>query len=316
MFARLTLYETDCPARQVLLDEQTRYLVGREESCGISIDDPTLSRRHARIAFRDGEWRLADLASKNGTLVAGRRISQHPLADGDWIEIGGVLACFDRVSRKTLEADERRLGEQWQTSIHLSRFLKPRMQPAELLGQVLESFVTVSGTDRGFVMLQNPSGEFHPDVSQPAGEQEFSGSRSVVARTFEQNRAIVCCDVVQDAVLGPQPSIAGAGISTLACVPLRVGEKLLGVIYVDSQQPGKRFTDLDIELLQAMADHAALVIAVSRLRENIVDLTHMLPPEMQRAAPPDAALIEEVQRHLPHLVGKGAGSAPVAGVDR
>lgn len=315
MLARLTLYETDCPARQILLDETSHYLIGRDEACEVAIDDPTLSRRHARVAFRDGQWRLADLASKNGTLVAGKRISQHMLADGDWLEFGGTLAAFDKVSRETLEADERRLGEQWQTSIHLSRFLAPEMPPADLLAQVLESFVTVSGTDRGFVMLQKPSGGFHPDVSRPAGEREFSGSTSVVARTFDHNRPIVCCDVTQDATLGPQPSIAGAGISTLACVPLRVAESILGVIYVDSRQPGKRFTDLDVELLQAMADHAALVIAVSRLRENIVDLTHMLPSELQRAAPPDAALIEEVQRHLPQLAGEAAAGAPVAGRD-
>ena len=316
MLARLTLFETDCPARQILLDESSRYLIGRDESCTISINDPTLSRRHARVAFRDGAWQLADLASKNGTLVGGRRISHHPLADGEWIELGGTLACFDRVSRASLDAEEQRRGEQWQTSIHLSRILAPQMEPAELLGQVLDSFVTVSGTDRGFVMLKKSSGEFLPDASRPPGEQVFGGSRSVVERTFEQNRPVVCCDVVTDAVLGPQPSIAGAGISSLACVPLRVGDKLLGVIYVDSRQPGKQFTELDVELLQAMADHAALVIAVSRLRENIVDLTHMLPPEMQRAAPPNRALIEEVERHLPHLVGEGAGSAPVAGVDR
>ena len=316
MFARLTLYETDCPARQILLEEQNRYLIGRDDACSIAIDDPTLSRRHARVAFRDGRWRLADLVSKNGTLVGGRRISHHALANGDWIEFGSVLACFDEVSRETLEADERRLGEQWQTSIHLSRILTPEMQPADLLTQVLESFVSVSGTDRGSVMLRRPGGEFHPDVSQPAGATEFSGSSSVVARTFDQNRPIVCSDVIRDATLGPQPSIAGAGISTLACVPLRVADNVLGVVYVDSRQPGKRFTDLDIELLQAMADHAALVIAVSRLRENIVDLTHMLPPEMKRRVPPDAALIAEVERHLPQLAGEREGNAPVAGIDR
>ncbi len=316
MPARLTFYVADRPARQYLLDESERYLIGRDEACAMSITDGTLSRRHAKLRFADGAWRLSDLASKNGTLIAGRAISHHSLNDEEWIEFGGVLACFDSVSQAAIDADERRIDQQWQSSVQLSRVLTPRMNPDELLARVLESFVTTSGSERGFVMLRQPSGEFKPDVVLPPGHDDFTGSRSVVARTFDENRPVVCSDVSGDAQLGPQPSIASGAISALACVPLRVGDSVLGVIYVDSRKRGKLFTELDIELLQALADHAALVISVSRLRENIVDLSAMLPAELNRDTPPDEALISKVQGLLPRLQRPGhePGGA-VAGPD-
>ncbi len=316
MPARLTFYVTDRPARQFLLNEAERYLIGRDDACCMSIIDSTLSRRHAKLRFADGTWRLSDLASKNGTLIAGRPISHHLLNGEEWIEFGSVLACFDSVSQAALDADERRIGEQWQSSVQLSRVLTPSMNPDELLARVLESFVTTSGTERGFIMLRQASGEFKPDVVRPPGHDDFTGSQSVVNRTFEENRPVVCSDVSHDAQLGPQPSIASGAISALACVPLRVGDSVLGVIYVDSRRPGKLFTELDIELLQALADHAALVISVSRLRENIVDLSAMLPAELNRDTPPDEALVRKVQSLLPRLERPGhePGEA-VAGAD-
>lgn len=311
MPARLTFFATDRPARQFLLDEQERYLIGRDDACSLSIAEGTLSRRHAKLVFRDGAWRLSDLASKNGTLIAGRSVNHHRLLSDEWIEFGDVLACFDNVSQEALDADERRIGAHWQSSVQLSRVLTPSMETDELLTRVLESFVATTGSERGFVMLREGSGDFRPDVVLPAASGDFTGSRSVVTRAFEQNRPVVCSDVSRDEGLGPQPSIASGAISALACVPLRVGEKVLGVIYVDSRKPGKQFTELDIELLQALADHAALVISVSRLRENIVDLSEMLPAELNRDTPPDDALILEVQR----LLERGARGPAATGAD-
>ena len=314
MLARLTFYETDRPARQFLLEENEEYVVGREPSCSMPIPDETLSRRHAKLEFQEGEWRVVDLCSKNGTLVSGRPVNRYSLRETVWIEFGSVLACFDHVSQEALDADRRRLGTQWQTSVQFSREFRPSMRPEELLERVLESFTSVSGAERGFVMLTNHRGELQPMASRPPQSDDFTGSRSVVDRAFRENSPIVCSNVALDAQLGPQPSIVRGAISALACVPLRVGDSPIGVIYVDSREAGKHFTELDMEILQALADHAALVIGVARLRDNLVDLSDMLPTELNRDAPPDAALIDKVERLLPRLEKSGFGRGQVIAV--
>jgi pSer/pThr/pTyr-binding forkhead associated (FHA) protein len=72
MHARLTVYPPDQPARQFPLDPERWHLLGRGPDCDLCIEDPRLSRHHARLSVSDGCWRLGDLGSKNGTTLAGR----------------------------------------------------------------------------------------------------------------------------------------------------------------------------------------------------------------------------------------------------
>ena len=69
-------------------------VVGRSLEAGIVLNDPTVSRKHFEIHFRDGGWVLKDLGSGNGTRVTGQRVSEIPLEEGSQIEIGQTLLMF------------------------------------------------------------------------------------------------------------------------------------------------------------------------------------------------------------------------------
>jgi pSer/pThr/pTyr-binding forkhead associated (FHA) protein len=72
-----------------------RILVGRAPSADVRIDDPRVSRLHARIEMRDDGVYVEDLGSRNGTLVAGAQIaSSRQLAEGDEITIGTASIIF------------------------------------------------------------------------------------------------------------------------------------------------------------------------------------------------------------------------------
>ena len=65
------------------------FVVGRNASCQLSLDDPLVSRRHARLLIGANGVVLEDLQSRNGVLVNGQRIhGQHPLDVGDRVLIG------------------------------------------------------------------------------------------------------------------------------------------------------------------------------------------------------------------------------------
>ncbi len=61
------------------------------------IDDPSVSRVHARISRVGDEFVLQDLSSYNGTLVDGVPIVSCVLCDGDMVQIGNNLFFFYRV---------------------------------------------------------------------------------------------------------------------------------------------------------------------------------------------------------------------------
>src|SRR5947207_480373 len=70
----------------LLLDES---VIGRTRDCAIRIDDPGISRRHARIVRRGPEaYFLEDLGSRNGTFVRGNRVTTQALGEGDRLALG------------------------------------------------------------------------------------------------------------------------------------------------------------------------------------------------------------------------------------
>jgi pSer/pThr/pTyr-binding forkhead associated (FHA) protein len=72
-----------------------RILVGRAPSADVRIDDPRVSRLHARIEMRDDGVYVEDLGSRNGTLVDGAPVaSSRQLANGDEITIGTASIIF------------------------------------------------------------------------------------------------------------------------------------------------------------------------------------------------------------------------------
>jgi len=80
--------------RQVPLADGAN-VIGRGTDASVWIDAPGVSRHHARIVVDGGDATVEDLGSKNGTYVAGERITtSRRLGDGDQIRLGSVVVTL------------------------------------------------------------------------------------------------------------------------------------------------------------------------------------------------------------------------------
>ena len=87
-----------------LIADGTEVIIGRDASCQIVIDHPSVSGRHARIK-RDGhELNLTDLGSTNGTFLNDDKVVDCQLGHQDWIHIGKHRLIVDLY--ETLSLDE------------------------------------------------------------------------------------------------------------------------------------------------------------------------------------------------------------------
>jgi len=69
--------------------------VGRDEDAAIRVDEPLVSRRHARIERRGEVWMVVDLGSTNFTRVNGERLRrERELAHGDELHFGRAVCRF------------------------------------------------------------------------------------------------------------------------------------------------------------------------------------------------------------------------------
>jgi hypothetical protein len=303
MAARLTIYPPDQPVRSFMLDPGIEYQLGRSASCQIPIADPRISRTHARITRRDDAWRILDLGSKNGLQVGGQNCHEAELADGAWISIGGLLANFSLLSPAQLASDHRQAEARWGSTMDLSRRLEPAAGIERLLEQVLDAVLELADAQRGFVMLPDDQGLLAVRARVSRGTSDlasdpFPGSRSVVERALASRQSVVVCDAREDILLARRPSIESGAIRALVCLPLLIGEQLSGVIYLDSRVEGKVFTELDLEILETFGSHAALVLGVASVRDDLDELASLLPAEMARKPGADE-LVHRLQAALP-----------------
>ena len=81
-------------AGQSFQPSEGRTLVGRSPECEIFLDDVTVSRQHALLLEKDGEFSIQDEGSLNGTFLNRRRIESAPVEDGDEIQIGKYRLTF------------------------------------------------------------------------------------------------------------------------------------------------------------------------------------------------------------------------------
>jgi serine/threonine protein kinase len=96
VLARLTLQNGENAGRSYLF-HQVMTTIGRTNGNNLIISGRTVSRRHARLWFDNGQWFLEDLQSANGTSVNNVRISYQPVAlkDGDIINFGDEMVLFN-----------------------------------------------------------------------------------------------------------------------------------------------------------------------------------------------------------------------------
>lgn len=85
------------PTMLLVLDDSKgrRLFLGRDSRCDLVLEDPLVSRRHARITFRDGVWTIQDLSSTNGTTLNGRPVGRATLRPGDILGVGQSLIEVD-----------------------------------------------------------------------------------------------------------------------------------------------------------------------------------------------------------------------------
>jgi hypothetical protein len=71
-----------------------RTTIGRSPDCDIFLDDVTVSRKHAVLLARDGEFFIEDQGSLNGTFLNRKRIESSRIEDGDELQIGKYRLTF------------------------------------------------------------------------------------------------------------------------------------------------------------------------------------------------------------------------------
>jgi hypothetical protein len=268
MQARLIAYPPESAAVVRHLGVGRALRIGRAEGCDLRLEHPSISREHAELSANDDGWRLRDLGSKNGSFLDGSAVDDTPIAGECWLRFGDVYCEFAPLSDAQAEAEAQ--GQVARRAAVTARTARIQRLTGlhDLIADSLRSVLELAQCERGFVLLDQGDGlavraslALDPEL---LAAREFSGSIGAVRRALETGRPVVVNDVGGQAWLASRQSVAAAGLSAIACLPLLEDGRAFGAIYVDRVRPGPAITDLDLELLQAFVEGAAVWIAAQR----------------------------------------------------
>jgi DNA-binding NtrC family response regulator len=111
-------------------------LVGREPLGAadplICVDDPRVSRRHARFTFVRDQLVVADLGSRNGVFVNGRRVEEQAIGAGDVVRLGDTVLLVARGAADPSDDDEALEIIGRAAVVHELRGTIERVAPTEL----------------------------------------------------------------------------------------------------------------------------------------------------------------------------------------
>ena len=143
----------------------------------------------------------------------------------------------------------------------ISRLLHAELDHSKLLNLIIDKIMDILRAERGFIVTGDPD-NFETRVArnitgEELAESEGTVSRTVVRKVLESGGPVFVSDAQDDSLLASSKSIVDLGLRSILCVPLVIGDKPYGAIYVENRSMASCFMDKDLELLQELAELSA-----------------------------------------------------------
>ena len=141
----------------------------------------------------------------------------------------------------------------------------------ELLGKLMDMLFEIFHPERGVVMLLDEGQEkFVPRVVRPEGESiEFS--HTIMNHAIAKRMSLLVSDMADDERFSAAQSIMAQSILAAICCPLVSKDKVLGVLYIDTQSHLLSYQEEDLALLNIIAANAAISIENAMLVQEKLD---------------------------------------------
>jgi transcriptional regulator with GAF, ATPase, and Fis domain len=262
-----------------LVDEEMS--IGRSRQNPIQLETDQSSRKHCTVRRAGRSWRVVDERSSNGTFVNGLKVEEKELADGDLIGIGGATITF-KIDEPAQPAAPGRAPEESTVSIPLKdrsvqilieTIIGAAAAPSidDFLRTALDNLIEITQAERGVLFVME-GGELRVRVARDASRgtlPEVAGiSRSIPRQVFDSGKAIFLLDSAQETEPFQSRSVEIYHLRTVMCAALKVGEKRLGVVYVDSKAKAREYSASDLALFEGIAGYLALTIENIRAQQD------------------------------------------------
>lgn len=289
---------------------QAHELVGHRATLGAHPDndvvlegDRGISRWHCTVTKRNGRYVVKDRGSRTGTFLNGSRLEKGELSYGDRLRLGDTVLFFVSTGHKP-EQDERVARRLSNLLIlqEINKELNTSTDIDQLLELIMDTAIHLMQAERGFLILvQDKQLEFRVArniESEAVRSPEFQISNKVIRKVVKTGEPVLTSNAQHD--LRDMKSVAALELRSLLCVPLRVKDKVIGTVYLDSRAQESQFDEEMRDLLLAFSDQAAIAYENARLLNEAKEKEAILS-ELRVASRIQLALLPRKDPELPNM---------------
>ncbi len=272
------------------------YAIGRARHNDIALNEPSISKLHARIDYQGGRFFVEDAGSMHGVYVNATKIRRVELTPGSQIQLGNVTLKFSPLGSESATGAMAKLPwvEQQQLLLQLVQTLNSTLVLSPVLEQVTDAIMHITGAERGFLLLADasPAASRYQTVAglrvrvargraDAKARDGYGISGPIVRRALETGEVISTLRSRGEVVALPPPARPDEDthpVQTIVCLPLRSPRagadgaggfpRALGVLYVDNSGSAEPFSEDALRAAEALARHAALAIENAQLFER------------------------------------------------
>ena len=168
--------------------------------------------------------------------------------------------------------------------LDVSRRISSTLDLDELLGLIVDKALEVTMANRGYIMLVDGAeegsrvgdGKDHElefrvgrawngklgdaRKGMSLNESQFFFSKTIANRVMSEAKPVCLTDALGDGGADASVSIVQMELQSVMCAPLMDGDKVMGLVYVDSRAKNREFGPADLDLFEGLAGQAAIAL--------------------------------------------------------
>lgn len=247
------------------------FRIGLADDSDLQLQNGHQGPLRAAISRGAGGYLLRDLGPGGAVQWNGQAVNHRVLRHGDSFEFGSPPLCqiwFLLPAPGNINRDLQNL----KTLIDITRAINSSRELDELLEKILEGALQVTGAERAMVLLAHGGGE--PRLAawrlkgrrgQPDGRPRLSDS--IAREVLRRGLSISVKDAQTHQDFRDRQSIATLGLNTILCVPMKIQDRTIGVLYMDHRGVVENLALSDFQVVESLAATAAIAIENVRLVE-------------------------------------------------
>ncbi|MFO1463995.1 MAG: sigma 54-interacting transcriptional regulator [bacterium] len=194
----------------------------------------------------------------------------------------------------------------WANILKINRALLTEHDPRFLFQKILQYAAELCGAETALLLLENEAGDLVVEEAFNAelNPEQLEVSQQVSRQVLQTGSAIVTADAQVDSGFNQFQSVIALHLRSIACVPIRAQQKVVGLLYLAHRYKAGLFHREALGLLEAFGDQAGLALQNLRYLQQLQALNAQLQNRLEAAE-------EEIDRLKTDLRGRVKNPYPM-----